>query len=464
MMNSIACVSRNRAWVFSLMLLCPLCLPAAEVGALDLDEVQELLALQQATIEELRAQQRRQQQQIESLQAKLAVSSDAPSSATGTPSTAEQARVAPDASDRARAPYLASSSIQEFPEGMRVSAGGHLNRAVNIADDGVNTRTYYVDSGNIPTFAYVKGEKQVSDDLKIGAHIEYGLQANSALLAGQDNPSPGFMTSPRTFEITADSRKYGKLWFGRGLSSSFFLADLDQAGMLFYNLPSTGGAFGGMKFVNQDTGELSDITVLQAFLDIEAINLISRVRYDLPAWNGFRLGVNVGEGHYAAGSLRWKGSAGDFDITAVTTYQDNPQGGQIEKRFDGGVGILHRPSGFNLAFGGAVQDFKRELAGSDPSADGYTVRLGWRRNLNPFGETKFAVDYQEAKGITTADDTATTYGLFVAQQFRDWNAEVYAGYRYYDLDRSDIPLYGIDGLSIGARILFDAALIGSPAQ
>ncbi len=346
--------------------------------------------------------------------------------------------------------------VTTTPQGTRISVGGHINRAVNTANDGSATKAYFVDNGNIPTFAYIKGYKDVSSDLTIGGHIEIALRANSATAASQDNPTPGFSTGARYFELTVDSKRWGKVSFGNGLSSAFFLADLDLVGMLPYNMLSTGGAFGGLKFVDAGTGALSDQSIAGAFFDLEAINLIGRLRYDLPAWKGFRLSGNVGENSYAAVALRWNGQLGDFDLNGVTSVQSNPQGGRIDKRIDGGFGVLHRPTGLSFIAGGVSQDFVRELAGSDPSSSGFSIRGGWRRQALSWGETKLALDYQRSENITAVGDRPTTMGLFFGQSIQGWNTELYAGYRFYSLDRPDIDLSDIHGFTVGVRIVLDA--------
>lgn len=453
-----------KSW--AVFLVVALLLDCTEVSAQapadsELEQLRALLQQQQALIESLQADQRRQQQEIEALKERLGASQAtariaAPAS---TPGPTE-----PAATGEATVEAVPSVSLDTRPQGLRISVGGHLNRSVNFTDDGRNTTTYFVDNGNVPTYAYLKAHKPFSDDLTIGAHIEYSLQSNPATLASQDNRSAGYTTSGRFFEITADSKRYGKLYLGQGISSTYFLAELDKSGTVPFNMLSTGGAFGGVKFVNRETGALSDVTVLQAFLDLEAINLLGRVRYDTPLWNGFQVGANLGEGGYTAGSLRWRGDAGPFDVFAAVSAQKNPQGGRIDERIDGGVGLLHRASGFNLSVGGVSQEFKRELTEVDPHSEGYTVRLGWRRDWNDLGETRIALDFQEADAVTTEEDTVKTTGLFVSQEFRSLNAETYIGYRRYQVDRPDLPLHDIDAFSLGARILFDATFRVNPSR
>ena len=440
-------------------------LAIAEVSESDLAELRQVLDDQRALIAELKNNQSRQQKEISSLRKQLDGGETTSPSRRSAPVSPHRPVDAP-SSD----PALVSGksvivgedvlstipSIKTTPEGMRISVGGHINRAYNISDDGNQTKGYFVDSGNLPTFAYIKGYKDVSDDLTIGGHIELALQSNSANTVSQDNSSPGFAADARFFEFTAESKRYGKLWAGQGLSSAFFLGDLDMVGMLPYNQLSVGGAFGGLKFVDSDSGDLSSNTVALAFLDIEAMNLINRFRYDSPWWNGFQISGNVGQDSYSAAALRYRRELGDYDLTAVSSYQNNPQGGRIDNRLDGGIGVIHNPTGLSLTAAGALQDFKGTGSTLDSDGDGFTVRAGWRKQLNDIGETKFAVDYQRSTGITIDGDTATSVGIFVGQEISDWSTEVYAGYRFYDLDRPDIMLNHIHGFTFGVRIYFDA--------
>ena len=142
------------------------------------------------------------------------------------------------------------SDITNTPSGMAISVGAHINRTINIVDDGVETKAYFVDNSNYPTLLYLKGYKQVGETLTIGGSIEYAVQQNAATSVSQDNQDAGLAISSRFFEVTADSSRFGKLWLGRGFMSSFLAVEVDQSGTWPYNLLSPGNSFGGMKFVD----------------------------------------------------------------------------------------------------------------------------------------------------------------------------------------------------------------------
>ena len=182
----------------------------------------------------------------------------------------------------------------------------------------------------MPTLAYVKTSKVLTDDLTIGGRIEFSVQHNSALAVSQDNEVTGLTVGGRFFEITADSQRYGKFSFGQGLASSFYVAEVDKSATWGYNLLSLGNKFGGLKFVKRSDNSLSDIPVALAFLDLEAFNLVSRVRYDSPTWKGFPVSGDVGERRFADVTVRWNGGLGDFDIMFGSSIQQNPRGGRID--------------------------------------------------------------------------------------------------------------------------------------
>ena len=344
-----------------------------------------------------------------------------------------------------------TAEVVTAPEGFTVSVGGHINRAVNVADDGDKTKAYFVDNGNVPTLAYLKASAPVNDDLTIGGHIEYALQENSANAASQDNESAGFSTTGRFFELTADSNKYGKLWFGKGFASAFFLAEVDKTGTYGPNLLSVGNTAGGLKFFNKDTDSLSGIQVAEVFLDVEGFNLLNRARYDSPVWKGFQLSGDVGEDQFSDLSLRWNGDIGDFDVSFASSGQNNPQGKRADWRVDGAIGVLHKPTGLNLTAGAARTDNRNRSKNSD----GYIIRAGLRRNWFDFGETKTSLDYASVDDITEDGDKGKSAGAFIVQEVRNWNMEFYTGYRWYDLDRDDERLDDIYVWNFGARYWFD---------
>lgn len=340
----------------------------------------------------------------------------------------------------------------------------HINRAITVVDDGARTETYFVDSGNYPTLFCLKGVKQVSNDLTILGHIEYTVQSNAATAVSQDNQEAGLDISSRFFEMATDSKRYGKVTFGRGFMSSFIAVELDKSETWYYNLLSPGNSFGGMKFVNSADNSLTDLTVNEIFLDIEAFSFRDRIRYDSPVWGGAQISGSLGSGNSGDITLRWNQKVGDYDLFVGASAQNNPVVGRIDERFDGGIAVLHEPSGINFTLAGVKQKFTKNFYESfgrtEGNSDGLIVRVGLRRNWFTLGETRFAIDTTNSTDVLYASDEGKSFGAFFGQMIDDWNAELYTGYRIYDYDTGPnsggLSVHTMHGFTVGARIWFDA--------
>jgi len=298
----------------------------------------------------------------------------------------------------------------------------------------------------------LKGTAKVDDDLTLGAHVEAALQDNAASQVSQINETSGFNISGRFFDLTADSETYGKGSFGKGFASSFFIAEIDASGTLYANLPSVGNTASGLLFYDNDANDyVEGLSVGDAFLDLEALSLINRVRYDSPVWNGLRLSGTLGQDQFRDVTLRSKGTMGDFDVTSAASYQNDANGPFSDWRTDGGTGILHRPTGLNLSGGGALQ--KATFDGR--KSHGFLARGGWRGKWFDVGETKTALDFTRTWDITVNGDRATSIGAFLVQDIEAYDLQLYTGYRNYDLDRDDIDLDAIHVWTVGARVGFE---------
>ena len=345
--------------------------------------------------------------------------------------------------------------------------GAHVNRAVNVVDDGVRTTTYFVDSSNYPTLLYVKGTKQYNDDLSVTGHIEYALQQNAATSVSQDNQETGLETSSRFFELIADSKSFGTFWVGRGFMSSFMATEIDKSETWRYNLLSPGNSFGGVKFTNKSDGSLTDIPVLSMFLDVEAFSFRDRVRYDSPAWHGLQVSGSAGSGDSGDVTLRWIQQLGGFSLFAGASYQNNPLVGRIDERSDGGIGVFHEPTGLNLSVGAVRQkfspDFYQQFSRTEGDNDGWIARVGIRKNWFGPGETRFAVDFSRSRDALYKADEADSVGVFTGQMIDKLNLELYAGYRGYKYDAGPnsggLDLNDIHAFVVGTRIGFDVNLM-----
>ncbi len=456
--------SRIVATLLSSLLWLSLPAGAATASADDLAGLQSLVQQQQAVIQQLLENQRRQGQQIEELRQQLSDHSQLIGSVEDS-AVDESYSISPEKEPEIGVEEVlaAATPIRVLPGEARFSVGGHINRAVNIADDGEDVETFHVDSGSVPTLAYLKAYLPVNEQLTFGGHIETALQNNSASVVSQDNRAPGFTHSARNFELTLDHERYGKLWFGRGLMSSFIAVELDKSETWRYNIISPGNTAGGLKFTDRQTEELSDITVGLVFIDAEAFNRKDRVRYDSPVFGGLRISGSVGTADSNDVTLRWNGKLGGVDITAATSLQNNPVLGRVSDRVDGGVAFYHGGTGLSLSLVGAKQDYKRSFyqnyGRTDGDNEGYGVRLGLRRNWFELGETRMGLDYFDAEDVLYKKDSAESTGFFISQNIDAWSVEPYFGYRFYDYDTGPqaggLSLDKVQVWTFGARMALD---------
>ncbi|HIG00926.1 MAG TPA: hypothetical protein EYQ66_06420 [Myxococcales bacterium] len=346
--------------------------------------------------------------------------------------------------------YSADSVTRRPSEMFQVSLGGNLNRALNVAADGQETKPYFVDSSNIPTNLYVKTAARLHDDVMLGAHFEAGLQANPALRADQKNENAGFFVDARFYELIADTTKYGKLSFGHGFASSFLASEVDQSGMQFGNLLSVGNTAGGLLFYDNASNDYSDTRIANAFIDGEELALINRIRYDSPRWAGLQLSGTIGQDDFRDVTLRFSGDAEGFVWSSGTSYQNRPNGPFGNWRWNIAGGILHQSSGLNLTVGGAISDSEK-----DDSTSGFIARLGWRYLLFEVGETKFAVDYTNSWDVVEPGSEERSTGVFAFQNI-DWaGLQLYTGYRWYHADVPSADLQNINAFVFGAAMQFD---------
>ena len=446
---------------------------------LELMALRQLLMQQQATIQRLEEIQARMAEEIADLKRQLEIPEDA---AAGSDQTSDQAEAASAGEgaivnvsflkkkdETAAGAATDPSSLLKKPirtAGKAVSIGGHVNRAVNIVDDGRDTETFFVDNGNYPTLFYLKGYKVTADGWMVGGHLEFAAQSNAATSVSQDNKDVGLDFKPRFFELTFDHDRYGKFWFGRGFMASFLAVEVDKSNTWRHNVLSLGNSFGGIKFINATTDSLSDITVGTIFVDAEAFTIRDRVKYSSPVWGGFQVSAAVGSGVSSDVALRYNAKLGNVELFVGSAAQWDADVGRIDDRTNFGIGLFDSRTGLNFSFLAARQKYKpsfyQPLGRTDGKTNGWVARGGIRRNWFGPGESRLAVDYGAGDDVFFEADGAESYGLFVSQVVDTLNLEFYAGYRHYAYDSgpnsNGLELKDVNGFTLGMSIGFDATV------
>jgi hypothetical protein len=194
---------------------------------------------------------------------------------------------------------------------------------------------------------------------------------------------------------------------------------------------------------------LTDVSVSDAFKDLDGLSRKSRVRYDTPTFYGFHLAGSAVSDQRYDGSLWWGGQGFGFKAAGAVAVA-YPNEDNTDLQYDGSFSLLHEATGLNLTLSAALQE--RDNQGD---ANNMWVKVGWLTRFFSFGETAFAVDYDRSVNLPTGTDEGYSAGAAIVQQFEDYGTELYMQYRFYSLDRDADPnVQDINVGTIGARVKF----------
>lgn len=334
-------------------------------------------------------------------------------------------------------------------ERVRLAISGHINRMVMIVDDGVSTDPYFVDNDNSESQVRFIGSSKVSHDLTLGGIIELSIAPNKSGNVNQLNQEINNIFDQRRTELILESKRWGKLWLGKGFTSSYSAGavDLSGTGVITYSVVSDTAA--SLIWRESDTGAFTDIIIFDAFNSFEGLNRANRLRYDTPKFGGFHLAASaVSESRYDA-SL-WGGGQGYGFNVAGAVAAANPNLDYADLQYNGSISVLHKDTGLNLTLAsGMLERTDQENQHS------YFTKLGWMNKFFSAGDTAFSVDYARTLNQPAENDDGNTVAVAAVQHFEKYGAELYGLYRLYSLDRSIEPsVDDITIVSIGARVKF----------
>jgi len=354
----------------------------------------------------------------------------------------------------AAAPPAPAPEVQDDTVGRKTANGsvklsGRVHRMLMNVDDGVNSTGLFADSLQGPTMLRVDADMAPRGDWSVSGLIEVGVQENSAFNVSQDNKSAGTSVSVRLGSIDVSHARFGKLSFGRGFAASWVTPEIDASGTQLGSLLSVGMLAPALKFVDASNNQLSNVTVGTHFIDLERLLRLDRIRYDSPMFAGgmqFVTSVSVDDRWDVA--LKARPRVDGWAVIAALTYQHEPYDG-FTRRIDGGVSFRHEDTGLNLTLGASDE---RTTAGLEPTS--YAVKGGWLADLNSLGKTAFSVDYFRQDDLRVQGDRAESIGFTILQKWAENGLDFYAGYRLFDVRRSDIDLKDLDVLYLGAALSF----------
>jgi uncharacterized coiled-coil protein SlyX len=397
------------------------------------------------TVERLERLIKEQQQQLESMQQQLnqlkQTATDAQIQATEAKSVAEEAKTT------VQAP--AEKTVTSGQKRVKLAISGQVHRAVNVVGDGKNTTAYFVDSDASNTRVRFIGTAKATDDLTIGSRLEVAMTSNESGDVNQNDENKSDFYNVRWADLTLASKRFGKLYFGKGDTASNNAAELDLSKTDVVAYSSIADIAAGMLFRQNNGDTLTDISVSDAFKNQDGLSRKNRVRYDTPTfWNFHLQGGLVSDQRWDT-SLWWAGQGLGFKAAAAFAVS-NPNKDDSDLLYDGSFSTLHESTGLNLTLSAGLED--RDSQG-DPT--NLYAKGGWLTRFFSVGQTAFGLDYTRSVNLPTGKDDGYSVGGAVVQQFEDYGTELYLQYRLYSLSRDAEP--GVQDMNvgtIGARVKF----------
>ncbi len=407
---------------------------AAEEGTVDSE-----------TVERLERLIKQQQQQLESLQEQV---NELKKTATEAQTEAKEAKsVAEEVKTTVVAPI--EKGVTSGQERVKLAISGQVHRAVNVAEDGKNTKAYFVDNDASNTRVRFIGTAKATEDLTAGTRIEVAIAPNESSEVSQDNEESGDFFDQRWAEVSLDSKRFGKVSLGKGDTASNNAAEVDLSRTDIVQYSSIADVAGGLQFRQTNGDTLTGVSVSDAFNNLDGLSRRSRLRYDTPTFNGFHLaGSLVSDQRYDA-SLWWGGQGYGFKAAgaAAVAY---PNQDDTDFQYSASFSLLHEDTGLNLTLSSGLR--QRDDQGDQ---ENLYAKVGWLTTLFSFGETGFGVDYTRSMNLPTGRDDGYSVGAAAVQHFDEYGTEIYLQYRHHSLDRDvDPSVQDINVGTIGARVKF----------
>ncbi len=358
-------------------------------------------------------------------------------------------------------PTPTKAMVSHKEDKVKLELYGQANRAAMVADDGDNSDYYFVDNDASSSRIGFLGSAKVNDDITVGTRMEFEYQSNPSNVVNQNDKNPdGDSFDDRWIDAQITSKRFGKLYLGKGDTATNNIAEIDLSGTALGGYSDIDINAGGILWYDDESESLPGVNVGDVFNNMDGLSRRNRIRYDTPSFYGVTLSTSaLSDGGDVA--LRYAAKLGAFKVAAGAGYA-NPQAinRDIEHQLSGSASILH-DSGLNLTLAGGVQDFENDATDSTGrdrnDANFYYAKLGYRAKFFEAGETRFGIDYARHNRIDANGDEADTVGFQIVQDMSEWGTEYFIGYRWHALDRdnfNDTDFEDVNTMMSGVRVKF----------
>lgn len=331
---------------------------------------------------------------------------------------------------------------------------GQVNRGVLYANDGHAQEFFNVDNDHSSTRLGLVGEAKPREDLTVGAKIEVQMESNSsaAVNQAQNAPGGGVTFTERKLEVYAKSDRFGTIAAGQGSTASDGTAESDLSGTGVAGRVNFGELGGGLSFATSGTGAIAgNPTVGTVFSDMDGLSRNDRLRYDTPNFHGLSLATSwIDGGQWDAGARYSRDFAGNKFAAGVGYANPSGASATISDQVSASASFL-LGSGWNVSVSAGQRGLK---AAGRSEPDFVYGKVGYRATWSPLGRSNFAVDYGQVNDLVLNGDEAEMYGAQFVQNLDGFGLELYLSYRNYSLERTGANFDDIDVALGGARVKF----------
>ena len=472
----------SRAFVGAILIQAFLSMPISAqtvtVDAALLQQLQNLIKEQSEQLKQQSEQLGSQAQTIEALNSRVNqlerastetqnIATEAQTTATAAQSTAAAAQTtataaqttaakAIDTAEKTGAGQEPENTVISGNDKIKLTVSGQINRAVNMIDDGEETRAFFVDNDYSNSRVRWVGEGKMEDGTTLGSRIEFGISPNNSGDVSQENETADDFLDVRKAEGWARNDTYGMLSFGKGQAAADDTAEYDLSLVqVAGTYPGVADLYGAMQFT--ESNDLTGIRVDDVFFNFDG-DRQNRVMYDSPIIGpGLQIAASAGDDQRYDIALKWGYDYGDWSgvkigdfLTLGAVSLRDPSINDTDWRLTGSFSVVHDPTGLGLTVSGGMD--KRDQ-GDNPH--NIYAKLSWDTTFFDFGDTGFGIDYTYGKNRQADSDDNQSYGLGFVQLIDDWSTELYAQYRVFAYQREDEqnPDNIVAG-TIGGRIKF----------
>lgn len=332
-----------------------------------------------------------------------------------------------------------------------LSLYGHINRAALFADNGDDSRWYFVDNIDSQTRLGLNATVETFHNWMVGGRIEYGIVSNGSSDVNQLNDTDATSSNfkLRWSEVSFKHDSFGKISLGRGSTASDTSAEVDLSGTAVAAYTAVADMAGSMLWYDDATDTLTSLRIKDVFNDFDGLGRTDRLRYDSPSFAGFSIAASASSGEAYDASLWYARKFGETIFSAAIAAA-NPDENNIDMIYSGSASVL-LPGGLNLTGSAATRVLDNSTA-DDPV--NWYVKLGYKTKFYDSATTAFAIDYGETADLDTDGDTADTWAITAVHDISQWGTELYAIYRLYQLDRVGTDFEDINTFMTGARVKF----------